>query len=349
MLAGFGDPLPPVRQSRGKAQAEGHVRAVLCREWGGPDDLAVEEIEPPRPGPGEVRIAVHAAGANFADTLYIAGKYQVRPPRPFVPGGEAAGEVIETGAGVTRFSPGERVVATSPWGAYAEEMAVPESTVFPLPDGVDYVNAAAVPVVYGTDMHALADRARLAKGETLLVHGAAGGIGLAAVELGVRMGAEVIGTVGADDKMDVVREYGAARVINYRTESIRDRVKELTGGRGADVILDPVGGDAFDQSMRCIAWGGRLLVVGFASGRIPELKVNRALLKGCAVIGVNWPESVRRDPDGFRRHMEKLLGWCAAGELRPRIDRTLPLEAAPEALKALLARSVSGKIVIKTR
>lgn len=325
------------------------MRAVLCREWGGPDDLAVEEIEPPRPGPGEVRIAVHAAGANFADTLYIAGKYQVRPPRPFVPGGEAAGEVIETGAGVSRVRPGDRVVAANPWGAFAEEMVVPESTVFPLPEGVDYAVAAAIPVVYGTDLHALADRARLAKGETLLVHGAAGGIGLAAVELGVRMGAEVIGTVGAGDKMEVVREYGAVQVINYRTESIRDRVRELTGGEGVDVILDPVGGDAFDQSMRCIAWGGRLLVVGFASGRIPELKANLALLKGCAVIGVNWPEYVHRDPGHFQEQMATMLGWCAAGELRPRIDRTLPLEETPAALKALLARSASGKIVIMTR
>jgi NADPH2:quinone reductase len=325
------------------------MRALLCREWGGPDDLTVEEIEPPRPGPGEARIAVHAAGANFADTLYIAGKYQVRPPRPFVPGGEAAGEVIETGAGVDSVRPGDRVAAIAPWGAFAEEMVVPESAVFPLPDGVDYVSAAAIPVVYGTDMHALADRAGLAGGETLLVHGAAGGIGLAAVELGARMGADIIGTVGAADKMDVVREYGARAVINYRTESIFERVRELTGGAGADVILDPVGGDAFDQSMRCIAWGGRLLVVGFASGRIPELKANRALLKGCAVIGVNWPESVRRDPGGFGRNMAQLLGWCEAGELRPRIDRTLPLEETPAALKALLARSVSGKIVIKTR
>ncbi len=325
------------------------MKAVRCNEWGGPDDLVIEDVAPPAPGPGEVRIAVHAAGANFADTLYIAGKYQVRPPRPFTPGGEAAGEVIEVGEGVNRVRPGDRVAACRPWGAFAEEMVAPEDTVFPLPDGVDYVTAAAVPVVYGTDIHALADRARLAEGETLLVHGAAGGIGLAAVDLGRRMGARVIGTVGSDDKADVVREYGAAHVINYRGESIRERVKALTDGRGADVILDPVGGDAFDQSMRCINWGGRLLVVGFASGRIPELAVNRALLKGCAVIGVNWPEYVRRNPRRFQDQMAAVLGWCASGELRPRIDRTLPLEGTAEALKALMARGVSGKIVITPR
>lgn len=325
------------------------MKAVVCKDWGGPDDLVIEDIATPDPGPGEVAIAVHAAGANFADTLYIAGKYQVRPPLPFVPGGEAAGEVIAVGAGVDRVRPGDRVAACNPWGAYAEVMVAPAATVFPLPDGVDFVTAAAMPVVYGTDIHALEGRAALAAGETLLVHGAAGGIGLAAVELGVRMGAKVIGTVGSDDKMDVVRNYGAAHVINYRSESIRDRVLAFTDGNGADVVLDPVGGDAFDQSMRCIAWGGRLLVVGFASGRIPELRANRALLKGCAVIGVNWPEYVRRDPAHFQGQMATMLGWAAAGDLKPRIDRTLPLERTSEALKALMARGVTGKIVVTPR
>ncbi len=325
------------------------MKALLCRAFAGLDDLAVEDVESPVPGPGEVRLDVHAAGANFADTLLVAGTYQRRPPLPFAPGFEAAGEVVETGAGAGRVRVGERVVAVAGHGAYAEEMVVPEAAVVALPDEIDFVTAAALPVTYSTDHYALARRARLAPGETLLVHGAAGSIGLAAVELGGLMGASVIGAVGSDDRKELVRRHGARHVINYAREPVRETVLELTGGKGADVVLDPVGGDAFDQSVRCTAWGGRLLVVGFAAGRIPAFKTNLALLKGFAVVGVNWPAYVEREAAHFREDMETLLAWCAEGRLRPEIAGVHPLERTVAALEDLRARRVRGKLVIALR
>ena len=325
------------------------MKAVLCKAYGEPDDLVYEETASPSVGPRDVRVAIHACGVNFPDILLIQNKYQFKPELPFSPGLEVAGEVLEVGPEVKRFKAGDRVMVTCGHGGFAEEVAADEDSVFALPDGVTYKQAAGFPITYGTTYHALVDRANLQSGEVLLVHGAAGGVGLTAVEMGKLMGATVIGTVDSDAKMDIVREYGADHVINYSNESIRDRVKELTGDKGADVIYDPVGGDAFDQSMRCIAWEGRLLVIGFASGRIPELRANLALLKGCAVVGVFWGSFAKRNPDRNRAHFDKMLGWCAEGKLKPHVSMTFPLEQAPEALKALISRKATGKVLVEVR
>jgi NADPH2:quinone reductase len=325
------------------------MKALLCKAYGGPDDLVLEETDPPAVGPGDVHIAIHAAGVNFPDILLIENKYQVHPPLPFAPGLEVAGRVLAVGADVTRFKPGDRVMACCGHGGFAEEVAVAERSVFALPDAVDFVTAAGFPVVYGTTYHGLIDRGRMQAGEVLLVHGAAGGVGLSAVDMGKMLGATVIGTVGADAKMDIVRQYGADHVINYSTESIRDRVKELTDGKGADVIYDPVGGDAFDQSMRCINWAGRLLVIGFASGRIPELKANLALLKGCEVVGVFWGSFSEREPERSRGNFDTLLGWCAEGKLKPHVSMRFPLAQGGEALKALISRRATGKVIVDVR
>ena len=325
------------------------MRAWRCHEWCDPAGLVLEEIPAPAPAEGQVRIAVHAAGCNFADNLLIGGKYQRQPERPFTPGSEVAGEVIEAGPGVTGFRPGDRVAATLLEGGYGEEALALAETVFPLPQGVDFTTAAAMPVTYSTNHHALVDRGRLAEGETLLVLGASGGIGLAAVDLGRALGARVIGAVGSTDKADLIRANGASEVILYREESIRERVRELTGGQGADVVLDPVGGDAFDQAARSMAWAGRLLVVGFAAGRIPSLPANIALLKSFDMVGVNWPAFVLRDPEGYRAQMAHLFGLCAEGRLRPHVSRTFPLEEVPQALQLFLSRQVTGKIVIRMR
>jgi len=325
------------------------MKAQLCKAYGGPDDLAFEDIAEPVPAKGQVRIAIHAAGVNFPDSLIIAGTYQFKPAFPFSPGMEVAGEVVEVGEGVSQVAVGDRVMSTCGHGGYAEQVVAPESSVFRIPDSMDYVSAAGFPVTYGTTYHALFDRGDLKAGETLLVHGAAGGVGITAVELGRIAGARVIGTVGSDEKMAVVKDYGAEAVINYSTESIRDRVKELTGGVGADVIYDPVGGDAFDQSMRCINWQGRLLVVGFASGRIAELKTNLVLLKGCQIVGVFWGSFAAREAERNRRNFEQLLAWYEEGKLKPHISQTFALDQAPAALKALLGRKVTGKVVLEVR
>lgn len=327
------------------------VKAMLCKAWGGPDDLIFEETADPKAGPGEIVVDVHASGVNFPDILLIGGKYQFRPEFPFSPGMEVGGVVSEIGEGVTAVKPGDRVMAMTPHGGggFAEKMLTNESKVFKLPEGVSFEQAAAFPVTYGTTYHALKDRGQLKPGEVLLVHGASGGVGLNAVELGKQMGATVIGTVGSDAKMDIVKEYGADHVFNYSTQSIRETVKELTGGKGADVIYDPVGGDAFDESLRCINWDGRLLVIGFASGRIPEAKANLVLLKQCQIVGVFWGAWTERNPAECRAQFDQLLGWCAEGRIKPHISMRYPLEQAPEALKALAARKATGKVVVTVR
>lgn len=326
------------------------MKAMLCKAWGGPDDLVFEETDDPKAGPGEVVIDNHASGVNFPDILMIGGKYQFKPEFPFSPGMEVGGVVSEIGEGVTQVKPGDRVMAmTSMGGGFAEKSVTAERKVYRLPDNVSFEQAAGFPVTYGTTYHALKDRADLKAGEVLLVHGASGGVGLNAVELGKRMGATVIGTVGSDAKMDIVKQYGADHVFNYSTQSIRDTVKELTGGQGADVIYDPVGGDAFDESLRCINWGGRLLVVGFASGRIPEAKANLVLLKQCQIVGVFWGAWTERHPDECRKQFETLLGWCNEGKISPHISLRYSLAEAPAALKALAARKATGKVIVNVR
>jgi len=320
----------------------------MCKAWGPPESLVYEDVPSPMPGPGQVKIAVKAAGMNFPDTLLIEGKYQIKPPFPFAPGAEAAGTVIAVGPGVTRFRIGDKIMGTSATGSggYAEEMIAGENSAQPIPDGMTWEQAAGFAAVYGTSYHALVQRAHLAAGETLLVLGAAGGVGLAAVELGKAMGATVIGAVGADEKFAVVLEHGADHVINYTTGSLKDQVKALTADKGADVIYDAVGGDMFDQSMRCIAWEGRLLVVGFASGRIPSLPANLALLKGCQIVGVFYGAFAAREPETATANFAAMARLFAAGKLRPHVSKTFPLKDAPHAMRELLTRKYPGKLVL---
>ncbi len=325
------------------------MKALLCRQFGDIDDLVIGEAEVAPLGDNGVHVAVHAASVNFMDQLMVQGRYQHKPDFPFVPGSDAAGEVIAVGKEVTHVKPGDRVSIGAYTGAFAEEMVADAGQVFALPDGIDYAIAAAARMAYGTGIYALDDRASLQPGEVLVVHGAAGGLGLAAVDLGRHMGARVIGSVGSDDKMDVVRGYGAEHVINYSRENVRDRVKELTDGRGADVIYDTVGGDVFDQSLRCINWGGRLLVIGFTSGRIPSAPANLPLLKNCAIVGVFYGAWIGRDPQGARRLNRTLFDWIAAGKLTPHISDTVTLDQAADGIKRLANRQARGKIVVKVR
>ena len=325
------------------------MKAMVCKAYGPPESLVLADLETPPVGDDEVRVEVHAAGANFPDTLIIQGKYQYKPDFPFAPGGEAAGIVLEVGANVSHVKPGDRVLSMSVYGSFAEECIAPADRVFPIPDALDFVTASGMGITYGTTAHALIDRADLQPGETLLVHGASGGVGLTAVEIGKAMGARVIGTGGSDEKLKVVLDHGADHVINYTTGEFKDEVKALTGGDGADVIYDPVGGDVFDQSLRCINWNGRLLVVGFASGRIPQAPANLALLKGCAIVGVFWGSFSARDPEANRRHFERIFDWWREGAIKPHVSHTFALEQAADALNALLERKVVGKAVVKVR
>lgn len=324
------------------------MKAVLCKHHGPPETLVVEDVPSAPLGAGQVRIAVHACGVNFPDTLIIQDKYQFKPPLPFTPGGEVAGEIVEVGAGVTRVKAGDRVIAMVGWGGFAEELVVEADRTMPVPHGMDLVTAAGFTMTYGTSYYALEQRAGLRPAETLLVLGAAGGVGLAAVELGHLMGARVIAAAGSPEKLALCREYGADETVDYDRESLKDRVKELTGGRGADVIYDAVGGDYFDQAMRCVNWNGRLLVVGFASGRIPQLSVNLALLKGCSIVGVFWGAFTGREPEQNASNLDTLGRWYEEGKLKPHVCKTYPLEQVAGALNDIIHRRATGKIVLTT-
>ena len=322
------------------------MKAVLCKAFGPPETLAVETVDAPPLAPSTVRIAVAAVGVNFPDLLLIEGKYQLRPPFPFSPGLECAGVVAECGPGVEEPAPGTRVMTFLSHGCMAEEVVAPVDCVVPIPDAMPFDAAAAFPVVYATSYHALVARGALAEGETLLVTGASGGVGLSAVEIGKRLGAVVIAAASSDEKLALARKHGADHLVNYRTGDLRTEVKALTDGRGADVIYDPVGGDAFDASMRCIAWNGRLLVIGFASGRIGEAKTNIVLLKEISVVGVAWGSFAKRDPAANRAYLARLLRWYEEGALKSLVSRRLPLADAPTALEAFRSRSVVGKQVL---
>jgi len=290
---------------------------------------------------------VRACGLNFADSLMIEGKYQVKPALPFSPGMECAGEIAEIGTDVSGLGRGQRVMAfTRAGGSYAEEVVVKAASVWPIPDNMDFITAAGFPVVYGTSHYALTYRGSLKDGETLLVTGAAGGVGLTAVEIGKQLGARVIGAAGSADKCAVAREYGADETIDYTRESIRDRVREMTEGKGADVVYDPVGGDAFDQALRAVNWEGRMLVVGFAAGRVQNVPANLILVKNVSVIGVVWGAQSERNPALVSAGIAEMLRWWRAGKLRPKIAATFPLEQAKQALQALLSRRHAGKIVL---
>ncbi|BCG22195.1 NADPH:quinone oxidoreductase family protein [Pseudomonas sp. No.21] len=325
------------------------MKAVLCKAFGPAETLVLEEVASPEPKKNEVLIDVHAAGVNFPDTLIIEGKYQFKPPFPFSPGGEAAGTVAAVGEKITHLKPGDRVMALTGWGSFAEQVAVPGYNVMPIPKGIDFNSAAAFGMTYGTSMHALKQRANLQPGETLLVLGASGGVGLAAVEIGKAMGAKVIAAASSAEKLEVAKAAGADLLINYSESSLKEKVKELTGGQGADVIYDPVGGDLFDEAIRSIAWNGRLLVVGFASGRIPELPVNLTLLKGASVVGVFWGSFAQRQPQDNLANFQQLFAWHAEGKLKPLVSQVFPLEQSADAINALGQRKAVGKVVVKVR
>lgn len=323
------------------------MKAMICRAYGEPASLEYGDLPAPPIGPDDVRIAVRAAGVNFPDILVVQGKYQFKTPFPFAPGMECAGEVIEAGGNVTDLKPGDRVAA-HPWnGCFAEQVVASATTVFKLPDGVDFTTAAACPVTYGTVYHALIDRGELRADETLLVLGAAGGVGLNAVEMAKLLGARVIAAAGSAEKLALCRDYGADETVNYTDGPLRDRVKALTGGRGADVIFDAVGGDMTDAAMRCINWQGRLLIIGFAGGRIARVPANLALLKGVALVGVAYQSFANRDPAASRANMATLFDWIAAGKLRPHVSMRFPLSQAAEAMHAIAERRSTGKVVLE--
>ncbi|MDA5195097.1 NADPH:quinone oxidoreductase family protein [Govanella unica] len=324
------------------------MKAILCQSFSEPEALVYAEVPSPVLGVGQVRIGVHASGVNFPDTLIIRGKYQFKPPFPFSPGGEAAGVVLEVGAGVTAVNVGDRVAATAISGGYAEEMLVSQAEVTKLPGNMSFVQAAGLLVTYGTSYHALVDRANIQPGETLLVLGAAGGVGLAAVQIGKALGARVIAVASTDDKLALARENGADEAINYSTEDLKERVRALTNGQGADVIYDAVGGKATDAVMSAINWKGRLLVVGFASGDIPSVALNRVLLKGCDILGVFWGAHVAREPEKSAANTAALMRLFEDGKITPIVSSTYPLRDAAKAMRDIENRKAKGKIVLVT-
>jgi len=322
------------------------MRAVVCNAYGPPESLVVAEFEPLTPGRGQVVISVKACGVNFPDTLIIQGLYQFKPSPPFSPGSEVAGIVKSVGAGVEHVRPGDRVISIAPYGGFAEEMVAEAAAVIPMPDEMDFDVAASFAMTYGTDFYALKDRARLQPGETLLALGAAGGIGLAAVELGKAMGARVIAAASSEEKLAICRQHGADATINYVSEDLKERIKTLTNGQGVDVVVDPVGGGYSEPALRGMAWNGRFLVIGFTTGEIPRIPLNLTLLKGCSIVGVFWGSFNARDPQHSQENLRELLGWLQEGKLRPLISARYPLEQAADALNDITHRRVTGKVVL---
>lgn len=322
------------------------MKAIVCAEFAPIDALTYGEFDSPVAGAGEVVIDVAAAGVNYPDVLIVQGKYQTRPPLPFVPGSEASGVISALGDGVMGLRIGERVIAFTGSGAFGQQVRVPASQVWPVPDGVDLEVAAGIAITYGTSYHALKDRACLKPGETLLVLGAGGGVGLTAVELGKRMGARVIAAASTADKLALATGQGADDVINYAEEDLRERVKELTQGKGVDVVYDPVGGPMNLVAVKSLAWGGRLLIVGFAGGDIPSVPANLLLLKSASAVGVLWGNSVRADPAAHRANMHQILKWMEEGVLKPVVDRRFALPDAIAALDHLAQRKVKGKVLL---
>lgn len=322
------------------------MRAVLVKGFDRPDQLVLEDVPPRYPGPGEVLVTVKACGVNFLDGLTVKGNYQVKPSLPFTPGAEVSGVISEVGAGVTGYPVGMGVIVVTGFGGWAEQVLAPVSRVFPLPERMDFAAAAAFPIVYATSYHALKDRARLVAGETLLVLGAAGGVGLTALELGKIMGARVIACASTEEKLALCREYGADALINYTAADWRDRVKELTGGAGVDVVYDPVGGPYAEPALRSLGSNGRYLVIGFASGAIPTIALNLVLLKVTSIVGVFWGAFASSRPQDNAANMATLLGWYRAGRLRPHISATFALERYREALDEVMSRRAKGKVVM---
>ena len=324
------------------------MKAILCKQFGPPESLVLEEVDDLKPGPGQVVIDVHACAINFPDVLMIQDMYQFKPPLPFSPGAEAAGVVSAVGEGVDSVEVGDRVFASTGFGGLAEQVVTAATSCIPVPEGIDLVHASAFLYAYGTSQHALVDRGHLQPGETLVVLGAAGGVGLAAVELGAVMGATVIAAASTDEKLALCREYGAAMTINYTNEDLKTRMRELTGGAGADVIYDAVGGEYSEPALRSTAWNGRFLVIGFAAGDIPKIPLNLPLLKGCDIVGVFWGSFVSREPKRHRENVNELMRMWQEGKLRPHVSSIYPLARASEAIRELADRKAKGKIVVTT-
>ena len=322
------------------------MKAALCKSLDGPAGLVIEDIAAPQPGPGEVLIAVKAAALNFFDTLITRGKYQSKPDLPFSPSAEVAGVIEALGPGVSGVRAGERVAAYVGWGGAREKVIAKIDAMVPIPDGVSDAVASGISVTYGTAIHGLKDRGHLKAGETVAVLGAAGGAGLAAVEIAKLMGARVIAVASSPEKLAVCREHGADEAVNYASADLKDGLRALTGGRGVDVVYDCVGGDSSEAALRAMAWHGRFLVVGFASGDIPKIPLNLLLLKGCDAVGVFWGEAVKRDPGANRANMGQVLDWIAQGRLAPRIHGTYPLADVREALGVIDRREAVGKVVL---
>jgi NADPH2:quinone reductase len=329
------------------------MKAVLSKRPGGPETLSLEELPDPRPGPGEVVLAVKACGVNYPDVLIIEDRYQFKPERPFAPGGEVAGVVEAVGAGVDRLKPGDRVIGSSGWGGMAEKLVLPAERCIPIPAAMPFDEAAAFILTYGTAYYALKDRGRLERGETLLVLGAAGGVGLAAVELGRAMGARLIAAASSEEKVEFAKRHGADAGVVYPAgpfdkagqKSLADLFKQAVGENGADVIYDPVGGDYSEAALRAIAWEGRFLVIGFPAG-IPKLPLNLALLKSCQIVGVFWGAFAKRDPKGNDQNNRELMELYQQGAIKPQISARFPLAKAGEAIATLAARKAMGKIVV---
>jgi NADPH2:quinone reductase len=322
------------------------MRAVLCEAWGGPDDLVVKTVPDLQPKPGEVVVKIRAAGVNFPDVLIIQKKYQVQPELPFSPGAEFSGDVTAIGEGVTALQPGDRVAALCTTGGFAEEIAIDANRCIKIPDSLSYEVAAGFMLAYGTSWHAVRDRAVLLPSETMLVLGAAGGVGLSAVEIGKAIGARVIAAASTDEKCAICREHGADETINYGAEDLREGIKRICGKAGPDVIYDPVGGKFSEAAFRSIGWRGRHLVIGFADGEIPAIPLNLTLLKGASLVGVFWGSFVQREPQNNMKGISEMLGWMKEGKIKPRISKTYTLDEAPQALRDMAARKVTGKIVI---
>jgi NADPH2:quinone reductase len=324
------------------------MKAVLVKEYDRPEQYLIEDVPPRHAARGEVVIAVRACGVNFLDGLMMQGRYQTKPPLPMTPGAEVSGVIKEVGEGVAGLEVGMRVLAVTGYGGYAEEIAVSAAKVFPLPESMDFTTGAAFPIVYATSHHALKDRAQLKSGETLLVLGAAGGVGLTAIEIGRILGARVIACASSEDKLALCREYGADVLVNYAQCDLRERIKELTGGKGVDVVYDPVGGAYAQPAVRSLGFEGRYLVIGFASGEIPKIPLNLVLLKITSIVGVFWGAYAQAKPAENAANMAQLFGWYGAGRLRPHISATFPLARYREALEVVMNRQAKGKVVLVT-
>lgn len=323
------------------------MKALLCTHYGTPDDLILADLPDPVPGEGEVVVRIHAAALNFFDTLIIAGKYQVKPPFPFSPAAECAGTVESVGKGVTALKAGERVLAYSRYGAAREKIALPAAQVVRIPDGLDLDHAAGLCVTYGTSYYALKDRAALKAGETLVVLGASGGVGLAAIEIGKLMGARVIACASSAEKLAFAKQHGADLTIDYSRDDLKEALRKMTDGRGVDVVYDPVGGPYSEPALRATAWEGRFLVIGFAAGEIPKMPLNLVLLRSCDVRGVAWGSWTDRDLPGHRANTAQILDWAMQGKLSTHVHAVYPLAEAPAALKAIAARKVMGKVILR--